>query len=259
MGDPITTGAVVIGGASLVGGLLASEAAESAGEAQASAARYAGDLSAQAQAEATAETRRQYDLSRSDLAPWREAGTRALGTLESLITAGPGEYTESPGYAFRLSEGQKTLERGAAAKGNLLGGAAQKALVKYGQDYATLDYDNFLNRYYQSLTPYQTLAGYGQNATNTGVTAGLNTANTISNILQTGASTQGAAALSGGQARGSQYINQANAITGSANSGLGNYFAWQNYNNQNAQNQAILKLLGGSQSPYAWGGSAQGF
>lgn len=227
-------GAVAIAGGALVGGYLASEGAEKAGEAGAEAARYAGDLSAQAQAEATEESRRQFDIGQTNLEPYLKAGKMAVGKLESLITAGPGEYTESPGYAFRLSEGQKALERGAAAKGGLLGGAAQKALVKYGQDYATLDYDNFLNRYYQSLTPYQTLAGYGQNATNTGVAAGLNTANTISNILQTGAATQGQAALSAGQARGSQYINQANAITGSINSGLGNYFAWQNYQNQDA-------------------------
>ena len=252
-------GAAIIGGATLAGGLLASSAASSAAGAQTDAARYAGDLQAQATADQVAEQRRQYDLTRSDLAPWRQAGQQALGTLSGMVQAGPGDYTKSPGYDFRLQQGVDTLQRGAAARGGLLGGAQQKALTQFGQDYATNDYDNFLNRYYQSLTPYQSLAGLGQTATNQTAALGQNTANSISNILQSGATGQGAAALSGGQARASGYINQANALTGNLQSGLGNYFAWQGYQNQQNQNQAMLNLLGGNSSPYAWGGSAQGF
>ncbi|OQB35400.1 MAG: hypothetical protein BWY09_02317 [Candidatus Hydrogenedentes bacterium ADurb.Bin179] len=36
--------------------------------------------------------------------------------------------------------------------------------MQYGQDIATNDYQNFLNRYYRSLQPLQTLSGMGQNA-----------------------------------------------------------------------------------------------
>ncbi len=98
-------------------------------------------------------------------APWREAGQWALNQLQPRISAGPGSFTASPGYQFRLGEGVNALQRGAAAKGNLLSGATQKALTRYGQDYGSNEYQNWLNQWYQSLTPYQSMANQGQTAT----------------------------------------------------------------------------------------------
>lgn len=99
---------------------------------------------------------------RSDLNPWRQAGVDALGKLTEKVFAGPGDYTESPGYQFRLDEGQKSLERTAAAKGNVMSGAAVKAATRYGQDFATNDYDNFLRRYYESLQPLERMSDQGR-------------------------------------------------------------------------------------------------
>lgn len=220
-------GAAIVGGLGLVGGLLGSSAASSAASAQAQGVSDASYYAYLGQSEATEEQRRQYDLSRQDLAPWREAGTQALADVTSLISAGPGEFTEDPGYQFRLEEGTKTLERGAAAKGGQLGGAQQKALLKYGQDYASNEYTNFLNRYYQKMNPYFTLAGLGQNATTTGVQAGQETASNISTIAQQYGSTMSNLALQSGQDRASMYINQANALTGGIGTGVNNYLAWQ--------------------------------
>jgi hypothetical protein len=107
---------------------------------------------------------KQYQQTREELAPWREAGTRAVGELERRVFAGPGDYTKSPGYDFRFKEGQRALNANYAAQGAMGTGAHQKALMQYGQDIATNDYQNFLNRYYQSLQPLQTLSGMGQNA-----------------------------------------------------------------------------------------------
>ena len=236
------TAAAIVGG-SIVGGLISSSASKSAANTQADAARYAGDLQAQAQHEATEEQKRQYDLGREDLAPWREAGEKALTDYANMISAGPGEFEKSPGYEFRLGEGVKAMERGAAARGGQLGGAQQKALTRYGQDYATNDYDAFLNRYYQKMNPLANLAGVGQNATNAGVQAGQNYANAMSNTTMQGAANQGNYAMQGGNARASGYINQANSWTGALNSGFNNYLAYQ----------------GTQQSPYMWGGIAQGF
>lgn len=90
--------------------------------------------------------------------PYREAGTRALGTLEERLAAGPGEFEESPGYQFRLGEGIKTMERAASARGGagaLYDPRLYNELQQYGQGYASDEYDKFINRYYQSLTPYQ--------------------------------------------------------------------------------------------------------
>ena len=52
--------------------------------------------------------------------PWRKAGEQALNKLIPLTdyTAfGMDQFQADPGYAFRLSEGMKGLERSAAARG----------------------------------------------------------------------------------------------------------------------------------------------
>ena len=79
---------------------------------------------------------------------------------------GPGfeKYQQSPYYNFLLEEGTKARERGASAGGMLGSGAEQKALTKYGEDLASMDYDAWLNRWYQSLNPLFSLAGLGQQA-----------------------------------------------------------------------------------------------
>jgi hypothetical protein len=68
-----------------------------------------------------------------------------------------------PGYAFRLSEGQKALERGAAARGNALGGAAIKEAQRFGQDYGSNEFLNAYNRYQNNRSQkYNMLAGLSQ-------------------------------------------------------------------------------------------------
>lgn len=119
---------------------------------------------------------KQYQQTRSDYEPWRVAGTDAVNELSRRVQDGPGEYQQSPGYNFRLMEGNKAIERSAAARGSTLDPSTMNALQRYGQDYATNDYDNFLNRYYQSLTPFQALAGSGQTATGSTSAAGASAA-----------------------------------------------------------------------------------
>jgi len=57
-----------------------------------------------------------------------------------------------PSYEFRLKEGQKALERSAAARGTLLTGGTAKALERYGQDYASTEYGKMFDRNYQLAT-----------------------------------------------------------------------------------------------------------
>ena len=52
----------------------------------------------------------------------------------------------TPGYEFRLSEGQRALQNAAAAKGMLRTGNTWKDLLRYGQDYATSEYDKVYGR-----------------------------------------------------------------------------------------------------------------
>ena len=112
---------------------------------------------------------------------------------------------------------------GAAARGNILSGAQQKALTQYGQDYASQDVDNYLRRYYQSLIPYQSMAGMGQ--TTAGQTAQMG--------MQTGQNI-GQNYLTAGQARASGYINQGNVVSGAVKSGTENYLLWDYLNRRNA-------------------------
>lgn len=73
-----------------------------------------------------------------------------------------------PGYAFRLSEGLKAVDRQAAARGGLISGAALKASQRYGQDMASQEFQNAFNRFQttraNTLAPYQQLQGVGMDA-----------------------------------------------------------------------------------------------
>jgi len=138
---------------------------------------------------------------REDYAPWREVGEEALQELRTKIMEGPGPYVESPGYQFGLEEGLKTLERAASAKGTTRSGGQQKKLIRYAQDYASGDYNKFLERYYSSLRPLQSLAGVGQTAVGQESALGERTAGRLSELE-----------LAGGTARASGYINAANVL-----------------------------------------------
>ena len=205
-------GAAVIGaGASLYGAYEGKQAADK----QAKATRLAAQNSMN-----------QFYQTRSDLAPYRAAGLNAENILAGKIAAGPGDFRKSPGYDFRLNQGINALDRGAASRGNLLNGGASKALTRYGQDYATNDYDNFLSRYYNSLVPLQNQASMGLGAAETTGQFGANAVNNQGNLLMAGANASGAgnAALAGG----------AYGIGGALNTGTDNMLAYKQY--QDIQN-----------------------
>ena len=191
-------------------GMYASSKASSAQESAAQSAAASSDKSLQAQLE-------MFYQQREDLEPWRDAGTKSVNKLLEMQETGPGEFEASPGYQFRLEEGQKALERSAAAKGTLLSGGTLKAATRYGQDYATNDYDNFLRRYYNRLTPYQSLAGVGQSAVGQSYENQPN--------YMTWAAQQGNAAVQAGNAKAQGYANMSNAFTGAIKSGTENLFS----------------------------------
>lgn len=71
-----------------------------------------------------------------------------------------GELEASSGYQSRLSAGLQGMNRSAAARGTVLSGGTQKALARYGQDYASNEYGNF---YGQRLGARQNASNeYGQ-------------------------------------------------------------------------------------------------
>ena len=84
------------------------------------------------------EEKRQYDQTREDWAPWREAGVRAIGELED-----PNAFTASPGYNFIRDEGMRDIENRYSIKGG--GGNAMKALNEYNKNLASTEWWNWRN------------------------------------------------------------------------------------------------------------------
>lgn len=128
------------------------------------------------------------------------------------------DFQADPGYAFRLSEGMKALDRSAAARGGLLSGATLKGAERYGQDMASQEYQNAFNRYQTNqankYNRLSNIAGLGQTANNALQSAGSNYASNSGNLAMTNAANQGNALLAAGNARSSAYQGLGNAIGG---------------------------------------------
>ncbi len=80
------------------------------------------------------------------------------------ILGGGQNFTTSPGYQFRLEEGQKALERSRAANHTLNSGETGKALVDYGQNAGSSEYGNYMSSLYNQLTAVNTQLGGRQTA-----------------------------------------------------------------------------------------------
>lgn len=74
----------------------------------------------------------------ADANPW-------LTRLNTLLD-NPDSINESAAYKFRYDQGQKALERSAAAKGSLNSGNTLAALVNYGQGQASQEYGSQMDR-----------------------------------------------------------------------------------------------------------------
>jgi hypothetical protein len=219
----------IVGGAILGSALLGSGASGNAADAQLQGSR-----------EAAAVQREMFNKNVELNAPFREGGLKAqnqlldllglsgntdakdYGTLARSFT-GQDMYKD-PGYAFRLNEGVKALDRSAAARGGLLGGNQMRGVTQFGQDYSSNEYQNAFNRYQAEraarLNPLQSLLGQGQT-----------TSAALGNAATNLGGQLGENAIGAGNARASSYIGGANALSGAIGQGV-NY-----YGNYNAQQQ----------------------
>lgn len=200
------------------------EAVESAAGTSAAAQRYAADLQKQ-----------MFDKQLELQAPFREAGLAGQNRLLELLglggnagAQGYGKYAsaeftpanflanQDPGYAFRMAEGMKGLERSAAARGGLLSGAALKGIQQYGQGLASEEYQNAFNRYQtqrtNTLNPFASLAGVAQTSSNALANAAGQYGSNAGNLAMAGGANQANAALAMGNIRAQQFGNYANAL-----------------------------------------------
>jgi hypothetical protein len=187
--------AVIVGGSTLIGGIVQSRSQKKASDSY--------GKSANSQTKAIMEM---YYQTREDLEPYMKTGDKGLQKYWNMLEKGPGEFEADPGYQFRKAEGEKSIDRASSAGGSFFSGKRGKALVEYGQEFASNEYDKFMNRYYQKLDAYGNVAQLGQ-ASAARVGAAGQTAVGQSANIQTGAA----------QARASSYVNQGdiwgNAIT----------------------------------------------
>jgi len=237
MPEPISTSAAILGAGALSAG-AGIYGATKAGQAQ----KEAAQMGASAQREMF---EKQVELQ----APFRGAGLSAQNQLLTLLGLAPegveginvdktspefgmatrpfsmANFQADPGYAFRMDEGMKALERSAAARGGLLSGGTLKGIQRFGQDLASTEYTNAFNRYQAEraarLNPLQSLLGAGQSS-----------ANTLTNAAGALGQGLGQSAIAGGNAQASQYMNTANVLTNALNQGV-NLYAQNQYLNRN--------------------------
>jgi len=223
--------------ATIASSLIGANASRRAASTQADAANRAAQLQQE-------QFNRQVELQ----APFREAGVRALPELEAASRYTPfsmEQFRADPGYGFRLSEGQKALDRQAAARSGLISGGALKAAARYGQEMGSAEYLNAFNRYQAEnmarLNPLQSLVGVAQTSTGQLGQAG-----------QTMATNVGEAGAQAAQARASGYMGGVNALT----QGLGQYI---NYGQGQDRNALFRQMLNRPASVSDSGAAAIGY
>jgi hypothetical protein len=237
-----------VAAATVASAVIGSQASKSAASTQANAAARASDVQRDI-------FERQVELQE----PFREAGLKGqnrlmelLGLSEDKTAPGYGKYATAefgmdkfnadPGYAFRMSEGMKALERSAAARGGLMSGATLKGITRFGQDAASQEYQNAFNRYQAeragTLNPYQALSGTAQTS-----------ANTLTNAAGTLGQSLGSNIIGAGNAQAAGQIGSANAIAGGLGQGI-NFYQNQQYMNRFAPSRSTPAPVTDYSTPY---------
>jgi len=208
-----------------LGASLGGATEEATGGGATGAAREAAQISNAAAERDLALRTRMYEEGIARQKPFYEAGVNALPSYVSGIQEGgelvrgftPADFTTDPGYAFRLAEGQKALDRQAAARGGLISGGALKAAQRYGQEMGSQEFGNAYNRFRETQglrrNALAGVAGYGPTAATSMNAAGQNYATGAGNIMSGQGETSANALLAGQQARSSSYGQLGSALS----------------------------------------------
>lgn len=145
-----------------------------------------------------AENARQYDQTREDYAPYREAGTNALNNLSDPTA----NFEASPDYEFRRSEGLRDIGNQFAARGG--GGNAMKALTGYSSNLASNEFGNWFNRNFN-------VANMGRGAAAGTAQAGMQMAGNNSNAI-----------MGNAMHSANSHVQQGNAVSNAITGGISN-------------------------------------
>lgn len=146
-----------------------------------------------------------FDMQKSYLSPYNEAGVNALNSLAGGDFAS--NYQQSPGYQAQMTAGQNAINNQMAARGMGNSGAALKALTSYSQDLANQDYQQYYNNESNRLSQ---LAGFGSNASNNLASAAGSYGSNLSNNY-----------MGLGNANAAAAINQGNQMSNLIGQGAG--------------------------------------
>lgn len=237
------------------GAAIAAVGAIAAGSMEAGAASDAADSQARSSAAQIAEARRQFDLTRSDNEPFRQAGVGAIGAQSGLLGIGGDpaaqqaafqRWRDSTGYQFGLSESLRGIEQSAAQRGGLYSGAAMKALQDRASQVANQGFGTYFNQ-------LGALAGQGQNANDNNQTASGNFMNAYGSASQNAANARSSAYQQQGQAWGNT-LNQLGGIYNYQRNGGFNTGGGGGNTGVPAQGSGTMSSFGGSPS-YSSGGA----
>ncbi|MCY1218422.1 hypothetical protein D9M72_303710 [compost metagenome] len=193
-----------------------------------------------------AEQKAQEDALKAD--PTYGSLMRAYRNGEEFSFTGK-DLASDPGYQFGLDQGTQGIQRGQAARGNFLSGAAMKELDRFNQDYAGTKFDNAYNR---NLNTWNTnLGAYNQNRGAlydmlSGVSrTGQNSAAQVGTSNITSANSIGNAMMGAGNAQAAGQVATTNGLLNGVNQAV-NAFNTNNPNSAAGWNS----LLSGGTTPY---------
>ena len=209
-------------------GISSKNAANAASGAEQGGAKAAQNLELQNQQAAQGSQASATSTNQQNEAPYTQLGQNSANSLNSLLQGGfhaptLEEAQNNPGYQFALQQGTTALDKGAAARGNLLSGSEGTALEEFGQGLGEQNYQQvYQNNLNAFNTNYQSLlggAGLGQQAIGEQGQLGQAGAQNLANVDLTGAEQQATQVNNAANARASGYLGKAAAINGMIDNG----------------------------------------
>jgi hypothetical protein len=223
--------ALIGAGGSIVNGILGSNAASSAANAQVQAGTNALNQQQQQRNNTLSTLSGIYSTDTAALQPYQAAGSTAVSALQAGAANG-GEFNstptsaqvmnEDPGYQFNLQQGQQAVERAEAAGGSVGSGGALKAASQYATNYTTnaygQAYNQFLNTRQSNYSNLMGLAGMGQNANSQLISAGSTYGGQQAGVNENAANQESSLDTQIGNAQASGIMGSANALSGMTSS-----------------------------------------
>lgn len=189
-------------------------------------AKKGADKAAQLQYDATmagiGESRRQFDITRQDYAPYQSLGTSAIMPLRDLVGVNGADAQQTiidqlkggPLYSSLIDSGEEALLANASATGGLRGGNTQDALARFRGDTLNSVIAN-------QLAQYSGLVGIGSGATDAVSNFGANAVNAQNSLRNQGAGAQAQAALTKAGINAQNWKNAGSFIDDSISAAMG--------------------------------------